>query len=125
MYWKERYWRETAVIFRIFKECLFTILPADDSLGMEQIVFTNDELERLAEKVHEQWCRERLADGWVYGSKRDVDKKEHPDIVPWQDMAAHVRDWDRQRCQSWPEIFAKGGYEIRRTTSSSPLGDPQ
>lgn len=38
--------------------------------------------EKLAENTHDQWARQRLADGWRYGDKRDDSAKTHPSLVP-------------------------------------------
>lgn len=81
---------------------------------MELIAFSSRELEDLADKEHDRWCRERLADGWVYGPVRDNANKIHNAIVPWLELPEDYRRYDRTFCQNWPELFAKGGYEIRR-----------
>jgi len=39
-------------------------------------------IECLPQNNHDQWARGRIAEGWRYGSKRDDDHKEHPDLVP-------------------------------------------
>ncbi len=35
---------------------------------------------------HENWLKEKEADGWVYGEVKDPDKKEHPCCVPYDDL---------------------------------------
>ena len=35
---------------------------------------------------HESWMAEKLAQGWKYGPVKDVDKKEHPCLVPFDDL---------------------------------------
>lgn len=35
---------------------------------------------------HESWLAEKEADGWVYGSRKDPDKKTHPCIVPYDEL---------------------------------------
>lgn len=43
---------------------------------------------------HENWLREKLADGWVCGPVKDAAKKEHPCCVPYADLppAQHAKD---------------------------------
>ena len=41
-------------------------------------------LEFLAECEHSRWCVEKLLDGWIPGKLRNDDRKEHPDLVPWE-----------------------------------------
>lgn len=35
---------------------------------------------------HESWMAEKIADGWVYGEKKDEAKKTHPCIVPFEEL---------------------------------------
>jgi RyR domain len=39
-----------------------------------------------ASASHENWLKEKLADGWKYGPVKDVEKKEHPCCVPYEDL---------------------------------------
>jgi hypothetical protein len=51
----------------------------------EKYVLSRDETLDLAIYEHEEWCNEKLANGWVYGPRRNNTKKIHPDLVPWVD----------------------------------------
>jgi hypothetical protein len=35
---------------------------------------------------HASWMQQKVADGWKYGPIKDVDKKEHPCMVPFSDL---------------------------------------
>ena len=35
---------------------------------------------------HEEWLRDKLAHGWVYGPTKNVETKEHPCIVPFDQL---------------------------------------
>lgn len=35
---------------------------------------------------HENWLKEKMRSGWKYGPVKDVDKKEHPCFVPYEDL---------------------------------------
>jgi len=37
---------------------------------------------------HENWLKEKYADGWKYGEVKDVEKKEHPCCVPFDELPA-------------------------------------
>jgi hypothetical protein len=39
------------------------------------------------EASHESWMAQKLAEGWKFGPKKDPEKKEHPCIVPFQQLA--------------------------------------
>lgn len=43
---------------------------------------------------HESWMAEKLADGWKYGTVKDPEKKEHPCIVPYNELPAAQRAKD-------------------------------
>lgn len=38
------------------------------------------------EQSHENWLREKIKDGWVYGPEKNVERKEHPCIRPYNDL---------------------------------------
>lgn len=38
------------------------------------------------EKSHENWREHKLADGWVYGPAKDPEKKQHPCMVPFEEL---------------------------------------
>lgn len=77
--------------------------------------FTDQEVEAMAEMEHGRWNAERLADGWVWGERRDPDAKVSPYLVPWSQLPEEVRDWDRQAVRRIPEFLASVGLEIRRS----------
>lgn len=52
--------------------------------------------ERLARNVHEVWARERIAEGWQRGPHRDDLRKEHPQLVPYDDLPEREKDYDRR-----------------------------
>ena len=40
------------------------------------------------EESHENWLREKYEEGWVYGPEKDVDRKLHPCMVPFNKLPA-------------------------------------
>lgn len=46
------------------------------------------------EVMHESWVEYRVLSGWKYGEVKDVKKKEHPLLVPYNDLPyeAKVKD---------------------------------
>lgn len=46
------------------------------------------------EEAHDSWMKAYFDMGWKYGEKRDVDKKEHPDLVPFDELPKDERDKD-------------------------------
>lgn len=50
--------------------------------------------EATPENSHENWLKGKIADGWVYGPVKDVEKKIHPCMVPYSDLPAHQQAKD-------------------------------
>lgn len=46
------------------------------------------------EDSHENWCREKVADGWVYGPVKDPAKKQHPCLLPYNELPVEQRAKD-------------------------------
>lgn len=51
--------------------------------GVQQIL--NDP-ETTPEESHLNWCRQKVADGWTYGPKKDPSIKTHPCLVPYAEL---------------------------------------
>jgi hypothetical protein len=59
-----------------------------------QIQFHIDHPEAKANHSHDSWLNQKLNDGWKYGPVKDPAKKEHPDIVPYEQLSAVARAKD-------------------------------
>lgn len=76
--------------------------------------FTSEEIELMAEMEHERWVKERLDDGWRYGTERDVEKKISPYLVPWSHLSEEIKEFDRNTIRGLPAFLAKAGFQIYR-----------
>lgn len=43
------------------------------------------------EKLHENWMKDKIAEGWVYGEIKDASKKTHPCIRPYNEIPLQER----------------------------------
>lgn len=43
---------------------------------------------------HDNWSREKVVDGWIYGPVKDPAKKEHPCLVPYHELPVAQRRKD-------------------------------
>jgi hypothetical protein len=68
--------------------------------------------ELLARNAHETWARQRLADGWRYGSQRDDMRKEHPGLVPYESLPESEKEYDRQTAMGTLKAIIALGYRI-------------
>jgi hypothetical protein len=85
------------------------------SSAVPEFRFTHEEIEDLAALEYERWARERIAQGWTYGDKRDDRRKVHPDLVGnWADLAEGEREKDRDAVRRIPEILHAAGFQILR-----------
>jgi hypothetical protein len=46
------------------------------------------------ENSHENWLKQKIAEGWKYGEVKDPDKKEHPCCVPYADLPTEQKAKD-------------------------------
>ena len=46
------------------------------------------------EELHGSWMQAYFTMGWVYGEKHDVEKKTHPDLVPYAGLGQLEQDKD-------------------------------
>jgi len=46
------------------------------------------------EQAHNSWMESYFKMGWKYGKERDVVKKTHPDLVPFDELPRDERDKD-------------------------------
>jgi len=71
--------------------------PAVERLGP-------DEIELLAEVEHNRWNAERWLQGWTPGA-RDLKKKVTPYLVPWCELPADIKPYDRTTVGKIPEFL--------------------
>ena len=70
--------------------------------------------EDLARNVHEVWASGRMAAGWKYGPVRDEDKKEHPCLIPYEDLTEEEKDFDRATALSTIKYILAKGYRLSK-----------
>lgn len=68
--------------------------------------------ERLAEHVHDTWAEGRIAEGWSYGPRRDDDRREHPDLVPYAALSEAEKAYDRRTALGTLRAILALGYRI-------------
>lgn len=74
----------------------------------------NPLLEAMAKNVHEIWAKERIAQGWTYGGKRDDILKYHPCLVAYEDLPEEEKEYDRNTSVETLKMILKLGFKIER-----------
>lgn len=69
-------------------------------------------LEILSKNVHDNWALERLNDGWKYGSERNDEKKEHPCLIPYEELTENEKEYDRNTAIQTLKVVISLGYQI-------------
>jgi hypothetical protein len=79
----------------------------------------NDEIlkltEYLATNAHEVWAQRRMAEGWRFGPRRDEVKKEHPSLVPYNDLTEEEKEYDRSTALETLKVLLAMGYRLEKT----------
>lgn len=84
--------------------------PADITLPPDVEELT----ERLAREVHGAWARQRLANGWRYGPERNDARREHPCILPYDELSVAEKEYDRTTAIATLKTILALGYRIEK-----------
>ena len=49
----------------------------------------------MSKNVHEVWAKNRIEQGWTYGEKRNDELKQHPCLIPYEELPEVEKDYDR------------------------------
>lgn len=71
--------------------------------------------EEMARNVHEVWARNRINDGWTYGSERNDSLRQHPCLVPYEELPEEEKEYDRATSLETLRLILKAGFTITRT----------
>lgn len=74
----------------------------------------NELLELLARNTHERWSQERIRQGWTLGPARDDSAKQHPGLVPYDELTEEEKDFDRITSRETLKLILKLGFRISR-----------
>lgn len=73
-----------------------------------------DLTEAIAENAHDIWARARMDEGWTYGSIRDDEKKQHPDLVPYAQLPDSEKEYDRIMAMNTLRLVRRLGFDITK-----------
>jgi len=70
--------------------------------------------EQLARNAHDVWARGRLAEGWRYGPRRDDERKETPNLVPYEELPESEKAYDRAMVTETLKAMLALGYRVEK-----------
>jgi hypothetical protein len=76
--------------------------------------------ELLAKNTHDVWARRRMDEGWKYGAKRDDANKEHPCLVPYENLPESEKEYDRRTSTETLKVVLALGYKIENGPALPP-----
>lgn len=74
----------------------------------------NELIEQIAKNVHEVWAQNRIEQGWTYGDKRSDVLKQHPCLIPYEELPEVEKDYDRDTALGTLRLIYKLGFKITR-----------
>jgi ryanodine receptor 2 len=86
-------------------------------ISTEDVELSKDILElseRIAENVHEVWAASRMSEGWTYGKERNDALKQHPCLIPYDELPETEKDYDRNTAMQTLKLIQKLGYTIKK-----------
>jgi len=86
-------------------------------ISTEDVELSKDILklsEQIAENVHEVWAASRMSEGWTYGKERNDALKQHPCLIPYDELPETEKDYDRNTAMQTLKLIQKLGYTIKK-----------
>ena len=85
--------------------------PIDTSevvLNTEHLKLT----ELIAKNTHDIWAQQRISDGWQYGPQREDSLKQHPCLIPYEDLPDSEKEYDRLTGLGAIKVLLALGYRL-------------
>ena len=90
-------------------------VPQPMDISDVQLPVEMDELvERLAKNVHEVWAQNRISQGWTYGPERSDVLKQHPCLIPYEDLPEIEKAYDRDTALGTLKFIVKSGFKVSK-----------
>ena len=77
--------------------------------------FSEEEVIDLAIYEHDEWCEEKIGQGWTYGKVRNDDELIHDCLVPWDELTPEIQQYDIDPVENIPSLVESIGLKIVRS----------
>jgi hypothetical protein len=86
----------------------YNLTPTEDQLKSLKngVKFGLQNPNATPEENHNNWMKMKISQGWVYGEEKNMEKKTHFDLVPFNELLKVEKDKDIMDCEMNRE-FAK------------------
>jgi ryanodine receptor 2 len=71
-------------------------------------------VQMLARNNHDYWAQQRFNEGWRLGPIRNDSRREHPNLVDYDNLPESEKDYDRKSVIETVKAIIALGYEINR-----------
>jgi len=97
-----------------------------NGLEASSLEFTRQEVDLLARMEHSRWRAERLLSGWTHSpAVEDSHERVSPRLIPWDDLPAGAKEYNRQVVREIPALLTQVGLIIIRTDVRPGLASPE
>ena len=69
-------------------------------------------IELMAKNVHEVWAQSRIEQGWTYGAERSDALKQHPCLIPYEELPEVEKAYDRDTALGTLKLISRLGFKI-------------
>lgn len=83
-----------------------------DTSGVSLTPEIEELTELLAANAHDHWAKQRMSEGWRFGPNRDDTKKEHPCLIPYEELPDSEKEYDRKSAMETIKSIQALGYRI-------------
>ena len=70
--------------------------------------------EKIAENVHDIWAKQRIEQGWSCGEVRNDELKQHPCLVPYDELPESEKEYDRNTAMETLKLIIKLNWKIEK-----------
>ena len=71
-------------------------------------------VELLAENTHNVWAKGRMDEGWTLGPVRNDELKQHPCLIPYDELPENEKEYDRNTSMETLKAIQKLGWKIEK-----------
>lgn len=85
-----------------------------DTSEVELTPDIKDLTELLAKNTHDNWAKKRIEEGWKPGERRNDERKEHPCLVPYEELPDIEKEYDRKTAMEALKAIIALGYKVEK-----------